>query len=136
MAPRPLEIFQKSSPSPSAFTLADVQSAGLGGGSAAAAGPFPLPSGPWHVEQFVSASFLPSAADLGSLGDGFFMLFASAGAFHSGCAQTTAAPATNTAVATATTYFVPVLMRPPLRIVLVFTTQSKLIYPCATRGVK
>jgi len=33
MAPRPLLIFQKSSPSLSAASLDDVQSAGFGGGS-------------------------------------------------------------------------------------------------------
>src|SRR5256885_11741869 len=54
MAPRPFVIFQKISPSVSFATLSDVQSAGFGGGSAAAAGPSPFPLGPWHVTQFVS----------------------------------------------------------------------------------
>src|SRR5215813_6060046 len=53
--------------------------------------------------------------DLGSFGDGFFTAFASAGAFHSGCAETMAAPATNRVAATATTHFAPVLMSPPPR---------------------
>ena len=54
MGPRPFDILQKSTPSASALTFADVQSAGLGL-SAAAATPSPLPPGPWHVTQFVSA---------------------------------------------------------------------------------
>src|SRR6266550_966752 len=86
IAPRPLLIFQKSSPSVSAASFADVQSAGLGGGSAAAAGPSPLPPGPWHVTQFCSASFLASARSFGSVffaASGFFTFFASAGAFQS-----------------------------------------------------
>src|SRR2546422_5385634 len=66
IAPRPLLIFQKSSPSVSLASFFDVQSAGFGGGSAAAAGPSPLPLGPWHVAQFCSASFLASARSFAS----------------------------------------------------------------------
>src|SRR3977135_3249742 len=46
IAPRPLLIFQNSSPSVSAAIFDDVQSAGLGGGSAAAAGTSPLATVP------------------------------------------------------------------------------------------
>src|SRR2546430_5553545 len=91
IAPRPLLIFQKSSPSVSLASFFDVQSAGFGGGSAAAAGPSPLPLGPWHVAQFCSASFLASARSFASpflAASGFLVFFASAGAFHSPCAQT------------------------------------------------
>src|SRR5947208_4175221 len=86
IAPRPLLIFQKSSPSVSLASFFDVQSAGFGGGSAAAAGPSPLPLGPWHVAQFCSASFLASARSFASpflAASGFLVFFASAGAFHS-----------------------------------------------------
>src|SRR6266403_432124 len=106
IAPRPLLIFQNSSPSVSDATFDEVQSAGLGGGSAAAAGPSPLPPGPWHVTQFCSASFLASARSFASpflAASGFFTFFASAGAFHSPCAQTPdATPAASAAAATAT----------------------------------
>src|SRR5581483_8260976 len=105
MAPRPLEIFQKISPSVSPLTRAEVQSAGLGGGSAAAAGPLPLPSGPWHVTQLVSASFLPSARIFGSVfwpASGFFRFFASGGAFHSPWAATIPTPAAAPSATSAT----------------------------------
>src|SRR5919108_4865642 len=106
IAPRPLEIFQKSSPSVSDATLADVQSAGLGGGSAAAAGPSPLPFGPWHDWQFVSTSFLALAIAALSVflsARGFFVALASAGAFHSPCAHTADTAPTATRAAPATT---------------------------------
>src|SRR3989442_3734508 len=83
IAPRPLLIFQKSSPSVSDASFLDVQSAGFGGGSAAAAGPSPLPLGPWHVTQFCSASFLASARSLASpflATNGVLVVFASPGA--------------------------------------------------------
>src|SRR5882762_1543822 len=104
IAPRPLLIFQNSSPSVSAAIFDDVQSAGLGGGSAAAAGPSPLPPLPWQVTQFCSASFLPSATSFGSsFFVRFLVFFASAGAFHSPCAQTPdATPAASAAVAATT----------------------------------
>src|SRR5437762_13146569 len=89
IAPRPLLIFQNSSPSASAAIFDDVQSAGLGGGSAAAAGPSPLPPLPWQVTQFRPASFLPSATSFGSsFFAGVLVFFASAVACHSACAQT------------------------------------------------
>src|SRR6266403_563571 len=104
IAPRPLLIFQNSSPSVSAAIFDDVQSAGLGGGSAAAAGPSPLPPLPWQVAQFCSASFLPSATSFGSsFFVGFLVFFASAGAFYSPCAQTPdATSVARAAAATAT----------------------------------
>src|SRR5437660_10738042 len=95
IAPRPLLIFQNSSPSVSAATFDDVQSAGLGGGSAAAAGPLPLPSGPWQEAQLVSASFLPSPSRALSAflsASGFFTFFCSAGPFHSPCAHAAIVP--------------------------------------------
>src|SRR3989304_4281435 len=58
MAPRPVLIFQKISPSDSAWTFLDVQSAGLGL-SAAAAAPSPLPLAPWQDTQLVFATFSP-----------------------------------------------------------------------------
>src|SRR2546428_11662699 len=106
IAPRPLLIFQKSSPSVSLASFFAVRSAGFGGGSAAAAGPSPLPLGPWHVTQFCSASFLASARSLASpflATSGFLVLFASAGAFHSPCAQTPeTTPSASAAAAAAT----------------------------------
>src|SRR3970040_1840347 len=99
MAPRPLLIFQKSSPSDSACTLADVQSAGLGGGSAAAAGPSPLPLAPWQVAQLVSTFFLALPTPF----TGFFAFLASAGAFHSPCADAAVMPAPATSVTAAAT---------------------------------
>src|SRR5512145_888284 len=102
IAPRPLEIFQKSSPSVSFWTFADVQSAGFGGGSAAAAGPSPLPL-PWQDWQFVSMFFFAFASACLSVfcaARGFFRPLASAGAFHSPCAHT-AEPALTAARAVA-----------------------------------
>src|SRR5262245_51982684 len=115
MAPRPLLIFQKISPSVSPWTRADVQSAGLGGGSAAAAGPSPLPDVPWQVTQFVSTVFLALPTPL-------TVFFAAAthfgSAFHSPCAQVrpAAAPATSAVdAATTTADFRTGCMWPPLR---------------------
>jgi len=77
----------------------------LGGGSAAAAGPSPLPL-PWHDWQLVSTSFLASAISFLSAflsARGFFIALASAGAFHSLCAHTAdTAPAPTTAAAAMT----------------------------------
>src|SRR5437773_7387182 len=90
IAPRPLLIFQYSSPSVSLASFFDVQSAGFVGGSAAAAGPPPLPLGPRHVAQFCSASFLASAGSFVSpflAARGVLVCFASAGAFHAPCRQ-------------------------------------------------
>src|SRR5881296_1168989 len=83
MAPRPFVIFQKISPSVSFATLSDVQSAGFGGGSAAAAGPSPFPPGPWHVTQFVSTIVFAFPMPF----TGFFRFFASGGATHGSCAD-------------------------------------------------
>src|SRR5437773_11727815 len=86
IAPRPLLIFQKSSPSVSLACFFDVQSAGFGGGSAAAVGLSPLPLGPWHVAQFCSACFLASARIFASpvfAASVCVVLFASAVAFLS-----------------------------------------------------
>src|SRR5262245_26862953 len=52
MAPRPVEIFQKISPSVSSWTAFEVQSAGFGV-SAAAAAPSPLPLAPWQGTQLI-----------------------------------------------------------------------------------
>src|SRR6185503_12083176 len=100
IAPRPLLIFQNSSPSVSDATFAEVQSAGFGGGSAAAAGPSPLPLAPWHVTQYVSMFFFALPTPL----TGFFTAFASAGACHSPCAHAAvmAAPPTSATAATTT----------------------------------
>src|ERR1044071_4867893 len=97
MAPRPLLIFQKSSPSVSLATRADVQSAGFGAGKAAAAGPSPLPLAPWQVTQLVSMFFFALPTPL----TGFFVALASAGAFHSPWAQAavSAAPVTRVTAA-------------------------------------
>src|SRR5688572_8971410 len=103
MAPRPLEIFQKSSPSDWVCTFADVQSAGLGGGSAAAAAPSPLPLAPWHDAQLVSADFLALPMPF----SGFFFAFSAAGATHSPCAH--AAPDTPARNAAATAAAVTIL---------------------------
>src|SRR6266571_6986650 len=95
--PRPFSIFQKSSPSVSFASLADVQSAGFGGGRAAAAGPSPLPPGPWQVTQLVSIVFLALPTPF----TGFCFFFASAGAAHSPCAHAADAATPTTSVATA-----------------------------------
>src|SRR5688572_21924152 len=121
MAPRPLEIFQNSSPSVSFWTLADVQSAGFGGGSAAAAAPSPLPEVPWHDEQFVSADFLALPMPF----TGFFLAFSAGGATHSPCAH--AAPDTPARNAAATAAAVNVfrndLMGSPLCYLIVSPSQ-------------
>jgi hypothetical protein len=52
MAPRPVVIFQNSSPSESSWTRFDVQSAGFGL-SATAAGLSPLPPAPWQATQLI-----------------------------------------------------------------------------------
>src|SRR5262245_5751509 len=136
MAPRPLEIFQNSSPSVSLWTLAEVQSAGLGGGSAAAATPSPLPEAPWHVTQLVSTICFAFPMPF----TGFFMALASAGAVHSPCADTTAipAPATNTTAARAVLTNLASLLigLPPWTIVMKVRTRRPLIVTSATETVK
>src|SRR5437899_12916236 len=95
IAPRPLLIFQKSSPSVSLASFLDVQSAGFGGGSAAAAGPSGLRLGAWHVAEFCSARFLAAARGLAGpvlAARGFFVLLASDGAFRCRGAQTPDTP--------------------------------------------
>src|SRR5262245_40752420 len=112
MAPRPSLIFQKISPSVWLCTFADVQSAGLGGGSAVAAGPSPLPLAPWQVTQLVSTVFWALPTPL----TGFFRALASAGAFHSPpWAQTIPAPAPTSRAAANTTArnLESLLMTPP-----------------------
>ena len=84
MAPRPVFIFQKISPSDSLWTFFDVQSAGLGLRAAAAA-PSPLPLTPWQETQFVCATFWPWATVLASAGSGFFLSFSAGGAVHGAC---------------------------------------------------
>src|SRR3972149_1372960 len=79
MAPRPVLIFQKISPSDSAWTFLDVQSAGLGL-SAAAAAPSPLPLAPWQDTQLGFATFSPISRGALSSGSGFFFAFSAAGA--------------------------------------------------------
>src|SRR5262249_47388250 len=113
IAPRPFDIFHKSSPSVSFCTASDVQFAGLGGGSAAAAGPSPLPPGPWHETQLVSTVFFALPMPL----IGFFVAFASGGATQGPWAETTAAPAETTRTIAATAMpsdFADALMKPPL----------------------
>src|SRR5512138_2378385 len=79
MAPRPVVIFQKISPSDSSCTRLDVQSAGLGLRAAAAA-PSPLPLLPWQETQLTFAIFSPCSTVFLSLGSGFFFAFSEAGA--------------------------------------------------------
>src|SRR5437867_10513183 len=113
MAPRPFEIFQKSSPSVCFWTAADVQFAGFGGGSAAAAGPSPFPMGPRHDTQFVSTDFFAFPTPF----TGFFVALASAGATHGPWAETTATPVQTTSVIAATAMLSDLpnaLMAPPL----------------------
>src|SRR5262249_28309658 len=113
IAPRPFDIFQKISPSVSFWTASEVQFAGFGGGSAAAAGPSPLPPGPWHETQFVSTVFFALPIPF----TGFFSAFASGGATQGPWAETTTAPAETTRVIAATampTDFSNALMTPPL----------------------
>src|SRR5713226_4982337 len=112
IAPRPFEIFQKSSPSLSFCTRSEVQLAGLGGGSAAAATPSPCPLAPWHETQLISTFFFALPMPL----TGFFRFFASGGATHGPCAAATAAPATTraTPAIAATTDLPNALMAPPL----------------------
>src|SRR3990170_4212552 len=104
MAPRPVLIFQKISPSDSAWTFLDVQSAGLGL-SAADAAPSPLPLAPWQATQFTSATFLPCATVFASEGSGFFFPFSAAGASHApwACTGAEGPRATTTPAASATT---------------------------------
>src|SRR6476646_4165294 len=112
MAPRPFDIFQKISPSVCFWTLADVQFAGFGAGSAAAAGPSPWPEAPWHETQLVSTAFLALPTPL----TGFFSAFASGGATQGPWAETTKAPAETTRVIAATAIpndFSNGLMKPP-----------------------
>ena len=81
MAPRPVEIFQKSSPSVWSWTRGDVQSAGLGL-SAMAAGPFPLKDSPWQGTQLVLATDRPISMAFGSVATGLRFAFSDAGATH------------------------------------------------------
>ena len=81
MAPRPVVIFQKISPSGSSWTRFEVQSAGFGF-SATAAGPLPLPWDPWQDTQLTLATFSPCSTDFLSAGIGFFFVFSDAGATH------------------------------------------------------
>src|SRR5262249_24340778 len=85
IAPRPLEIFQNSSPSVSSCMRLDVQSAGLGV-SAAAAAPSPLPPFPWQDAQLTSAIFFPFSTDSLPGLSGLFWAFSDSGAVHGACA--------------------------------------------------
>src|ERR1700675_31647 len=104
MAPRPVLSFQKISPSDSAWTFFDVQSAGLGL-SATAAAPSPLPLAPWQDTQLTSATFLPCATVAALAGSGFFFPFSAAGASHApwACTGAEGPRATTTPVANAAT---------------------------------
>ncbi len=81
MAPRPVEIFQTSSPSLWSWTRGEVQSAGLGL-SAIAAGPFPLKVWPWQGTQLALATTRPSSMLLESAARGLFLAFSDTGATH------------------------------------------------------
>jgi hypothetical protein len=81
MGPRPVAIFQNSSPSDSSCTRRDVQSAGFGL-SATAAAPSPLPRAPWQETQLIFATFSPWSTVFLSLGAGFFFAFSDPGAAH------------------------------------------------------
>ena len=113
---RPVLIFQKISPSDSACTFADVQSAGFGL-SATAAAPSPLPLAPWQDTQLTSATFLPAATVAASAGNGFFLSLSAAGATHAPWARANAGrprPVTTAiASATATAHLVAWIMSNP-----------------------
>src|SRR5690242_21285823 len=79
MAPRPVLIFQNSSPSDSSWTRLEVQSAGLGF-SATAAAPSPLPLLPWQDTQLTLATFSPCSATFALAAIGLFLAFSDAGA--------------------------------------------------------
>jgi len=81
IAPRPVEIFQNSSPSLWSCTRAEVQSAGLGL-RAMAAGPLPLKVSPWQGTQLALATERPNSTLFGSPGSGFFLAFSAAGTTH------------------------------------------------------
>src|SRR5262249_54588502 len=81
IGPRPLEIFQNSSPSVSSCTRLDVQSAGFGV-SAAAAAPSPLPFAPWQDAQLTLAIFSPCSTTFLSAGNGFFLALSASGTTH------------------------------------------------------
>src|SRR5512138_2814146 len=103
MAPRPVVIFQKISPSDSSCTRLEVQSAGLGL-SAAAAAPSPLPLLPWQETQLTLAIFSPCSTVFLSLGSGFFFAFSEAGATQGAWAEAGVGggpPAPSTSSATA-----------------------------------
>src|SRR3989475_7160371 len=137
MAPRPFVIFQKISPSVSFATLSDVQSAGFGGGSAAAAGPSPFPPGPWHVTQFVSTIVFAFPMPF----TGFFRFFASGGATHGSCADAAPRPTATTRATPATTAvtdFPNTLIAPPSGhlIVMKFTARPRPFNTRVTNAVK
>src|SRR5215475_7156617 len=120
--------------------LGDVQLAGFGGGSAAAAGPSPLPEAPWHETQFVSTVFFAFPIPF----VGFFVALASAGATHGPWAETTVTPAqarSETAATAMLSDFQNGLMTPPLalllaqsNIVMSFTNNEAIKHSSDERG--
>src|SRR5262249_18439012 len=91
-----------------------VQSAGFGV-SAMAAAPFPFPSGPWQVTQFVAATRLPCSTDLAPAGSGFFFAFSPSRAVPAPRAQAAAAaPITATAAPAATSPRIHLLIAAPI----------------------
>src|SRR4029450_3736951 len=121
MAPPRVDIFQKISPSVSFWPAADVQLAGFGGGSAAAAGPSPLPEAPWHETQFVSTLFFAVPIPFTRLFVPVSAPLASAGATPGPWAETTVTPAharSGTAMTAMLSDFQNGLMTPPLALLL------------------
>src|SRR5439155_27154993 len=82
----PSVSFQKSAPSVSSQRLESDKLPGRTRGplrsSVAAAGPSPLPAGPWQGRQFIVYRFLPWTIDFSSAANGFDLRAARTGALQ------------------------------------------------------
>src|SRR5262249_30574519 len=123
MAPRPVLIFQKSSPSDSSWIFFDVQSAGLGL-SAAAATPSPLPLAPWQVAQLIWATFCPWSTTFASAGKGFFFAFSAGGACHAAWPYAIPASASTPSARTSDDFVSLLIMQLPPRSVVPWTARD------------